>query len=68
MWLMKIKARSLKLLDVAQGIMELHSKGILVLNLKPLNILHDEHDVAVVREFNIPILLLRIPLSSFDCH
>ena len=53
-------------MDVAQGVMELHYKGILVLNLKPLNTLRDEHDVAVVGDFSIPILLLRIPLSSSD--
>ena len=53
-------------MDVEQGVMGLHSKGILVLNLKPLNILSDEHDVSVVGDFSIPILLLRIPLSSFD--
>lgn len=53
-------------MDVVQGVMELHSKGILVLNLKPFNFLLDEHDVAVIGDFGIPMLLLGIPLSSSD--
>lgn len=53
-------------MDVAQGVMELHSKGILVLNLKPFNFLLDEHDLAVIGDFGIPMLLLGIPLSSSD--
>uniref|UniRef100_A0A0D6QSU1 Protein kinase domain-containing protein n=1 Tax=Araucaria cunninghamii TaxID=56994 RepID=A0A0D6QSU1_ARACU len=52
--------------DVAQGVMELHSQGILVLNLKPCNMVLDEHDRAVVGDFGIPMLLLGIPLSNSD--
>ena len=36
--------------------MELHSHGILALNLKPCNFLLDNQDVAVVGEFGIPML------------
>ncbi|XP_057815781.1 E3 ubiquitin-protein ligase KEG isoform X2 [Cryptomeria japonica] len=52
--------------DVAQGVLELHSQGILVLNLKPFNLLLDEHDQAVLGDFGIPMLLQGIPLSSSD--
>ncbi|XP_057815776.2 E3 ubiquitin-protein ligase KEG [Cryptomeria japonica] len=52
--------------DVAQGVMELHSQGVLVLNLKPFNFLCDEQDQAVVGDFGIPMLLLGIPLSKSD--
>ncbi|XP_010241561.1 PREDICTED: uncharacterized protein LOC104586124 [Nelumbo nucifera] len=53
-------------IELAQGIMELHSKGILVLNLKPCNFLLNEHDQAVLGDFGIPFLLLGIPLPSSD--
>lgn len=52
--------------DLAQGVMELHSKGILVLNLKPCNFLLDEKDRAVLGDIGIPSLLLGIPLPSSD--
>nr|DAD44964.1 TPA_asm: hypothetical protein HUJ06_003194 [Nelumbo nucifera] len=53
-------------IELAQGILELHSKGILVLNFKPFNFLLNEHDQAVLGDFGIPFLLLGIPLSSSD--
>ncbi|KAK8656606.1 hypothetical protein V6N13_098551 [Hibiscus sabdariffa] len=51
---------------LAQGISELHSKGILVLNLKPFNFLLDETDQAVLGDIGIPYLLLGIRLPSSD--
>ncbi|KAK8641093.1 hypothetical protein V6N13_010522 [Hibiscus sabdariffa] len=53
-------------IDLARGIFELHSKGILVLNLKPYNFLLDETDQAVVGDIGIPYLLLGIRLLSSD--
>ncbi|GAV85702.1 Pkinase_Tyr domain-containing protein [Cephalotus follicularis] len=53
-------------IDVAQGILELHSKGILVLNLKPFNFLLNETDRAVLGDAGIPYLLLGVPLLSSD--
>ncbi|ERN17985.1 hypothetical protein AMTRI_Chr13g122080 [Amborella trichopoda] len=50
--------------DLAQGILELHTKGVLVLNLKPFNFLLNELDQAILGEFGIPMLLLGISLSS----
>ncbi|KAG1327128.1 E3 ubiquitin-protein ligase KEG [Cocos nucifera] len=52
--------------DLAQGIMELHTRGILILNLKPCNFLLDEHDCAVLGDFGIPSLLLGLSLPSSD--
>eukprot|EP00268_Persea_americana_P029580 TRINITY_DN2860_c0_g1_i1.p2 TRINITY_DN2860_c0_g1~~TRINITY_DN2860_c0_g1_i1.p2 ORF type:complete len:632 (-),score=109.76 TRINITY_DN2860_c0_g1_i1:843-2738(-) len=52
--------------ELAQGILELHARGILVLNLKPSNFLLDEHDQAILGDFGIPLLLLGIPLLSSD--
>ena len=51
---------------MAQGILELHSKGILVLNLKPFNFLLNEIDQAVLGDIGIPYLLLGIRLPSSD--
>ncbi|XP_059658163.1 uncharacterized protein LOC132304487 [Cornus florida] len=51
-------------IDMAQGIMKLHSKDILVLNLKPFNFLLNENDRAVLGELGIPYVLLGIPLPS----
>ncbi|BBN17803.1 hypothetical protein MPTK1_7g16990 [Marchantia polymorpha subsp. ruderalis] len=42
--------------DLVRGIMELHSCGVLALNLKPCNYLLDEQDTAVLGEFGIPLL------------
>ncbi|XP_068302783.1 protein KINASE OF THE OUTER CHLOROPLAST MEMBRANE 1-like isoform X1 [Pyrus communis] len=53
-------------IELAKGILDLHSLGILVLNLKPSNFLLDEHDQAVLGDFGIPYLLLGISLSNSD--
>ncbi|GKU87290.1 hypothetical protein SLEP1_g1714 [Rubroshorea leprosula] len=53
-------------INLARGIMDLHLKGLLVLNLKPFNFLLTETDQAVLGDFGIPFLLLGIPLSSSD--
>ncbi|XP_017982680.1 PREDICTED: E3 ubiquitin-protein ligase KEG isoform X1 [Theobroma cacao] len=52
--------------NLAQGISELHSKGILVLNLKPFNFLLNGTDQAVLGDIGIPYLLLGIRLPSSD--
>ncbi|XWS70442.1 hypothetical protein CRYUN_Cryun03dG0048600 [Craigia yunnanensis] len=52
--------------NLSQGILELHSKGILVLNLKPFNFLLTETDQAVLGDIGIPYLLLGIRLPSSD--
>lgn len=51
---------------MAQGILELHSKGILVLNLKPSNVLLDENDKAILGDFGVPYLLLGSPCPSSE--
>ncbi|KAF8400614.1 hypothetical protein HHK36_013913 [Tetracentron sinense] len=53
-------------IELAQGILELHSNGVLVLNLKPFNFLLNEHDQAILGDIGIPYLLLGIPLHSSD--
>ncbi|KAL6996623.1 Protein KINASE OF THE OUTER CHLOROPLAST MEMBRANE 1 [Sarracenia purpurea var. burkii] len=53
-------------IDLAKGIQELHSIGVLVLNLKPSNFLLNEHDHVVLGDFGIPYLLLGIPLPDSD--
>ncbi|CAL5440203.1 unnamed protein product [Camellia sinensis] len=53
-------------MDLAQGIMELHSKEILVLNLKPFNFLLNENEGVVLGDLGIPYVLLGIPLLSSD--
>ncbi|OMO61666.1 hypothetical protein CCACVL1_23343 [Corchorus capsularis] len=53
-------------INLAQAVLELHSKGILVLNLKPFNFLLDETDQAVLGDIGIPYLLLGIRLPSSD--
>ncbi|XP_043724902.1 uncharacterized protein LOC122671629 [Telopea speciosissima] len=53
-------------IDLAQGVLELHSKGTLVLNLKPFNFLLNENNKAILGDFGIPYLLLGIPLPSSD--
>ena len=56
-------------IEFAQGILRLHSKGILVLNLKPSNILLNESDQAILGDFGVPYLLLGclFPSSDMDC-
>ncbi|XP_071697829.1 protein KINASE OF THE OUTER CHLOROPLAST MEMBRANE 1 [Rutidosis leptorrhynchoides] len=53
-------------IDLARGIMELHLKEILLLNLKPFNILLTENDKVVLGDFGIPFVLLGVPLPSSD--
>ncbi|XP_023735257.1 E3 ubiquitin-protein ligase KEG [Lactuca sativa] len=49
-------------IDLAHGIMELHSKEILILNLKPNNILLNEEQKAILGDLGIPYVLLGVPL------
>lgn len=51
---------------LAQAILELHSKELLVLNLKPHNFLLDQNNEAILGDLGIPYLLLQIPLPSSD--
>ncbi|KAJ9535238.1 hypothetical protein OSB04_un001674 [Centaurea solstitialis] len=53
-------------IDLAQGIMELHSKESLILNLKPFNILLNGDDKAILGDLGIPYVLLGVPLPSSD--
>ncbi|KAI3970233.1 hypothetical protein MKX01_023880 [Papaver californicum] len=53
-------------IELAQGIRELHLKGILVLNLKPCNFLLNENDQVFLGDMGIPSLLLGIPLPTPD--
>lgn len=46
--------------------MEMHSKEILVLNLKPFNILINEDNKAILGDLGIPYILLGVPLPSSD--
>ncbi|KDP33580.1 hypothetical protein JCGZ_07151 [Jatropha curcas] len=69
----RLKGGKLSLADVlrygiqlAQGILELHAKELLVLSLKPSNFLLNENDHAVLGDVGIPYLLLGIPLPSSD--
>ncbi|KAK6162069.1 hypothetical protein DH2020_001910 [Rehmannia glutinosa] len=52
--------------DLAQGIMDLHAKEILILNLKPFNFLLNSNDQAIVGDIGIPYVLLGISLPSTD--
>ncbi|KZV47630.1 hypothetical protein F511_14416 [Dorcoceras hygrometricum] len=52
--------------DLAQGVMDLHTKGIIILNLKPCNFLLNGNDQAIVGDVGIPYALLRISLPSTD--
>ncbi|OMO54369.1 hypothetical protein CCACVL1_27847 [Corchorus capsularis] len=53
-------------IQLAKGIRQLHSIGLLVLNLKPSNFLLNDHDQLVLGDFGIPYLLLGIQLSDSD--
>ncbi|OWM86730.1 E3 ubiquitin-protein ligase KEG isoform X2 [Punica granatum] len=53
-------------LSLAEGISELHSKGVLILNLKPCNFLLDENDQAFLGDIGIPFLLLGVLSPSSD--
>ncbi|CAI9113970.1 OLC1v1037534C1 [Oldenlandia corymbosa var. corymbosa] len=48
-------------IELVKGIQELHSIGLLVLNLKPTNFLLNDQGKAVIGDFGIPYLLLGIP-------
>ncbi|KAK4388650.1 E3 ubiquitin-protein ligase KEG [Sesamum angolense] len=52
--------------DLAQGIMDLHAKEILILNLKPFNFLLNANDQAIVGDIGIPYALLGISLPRTD--
>lgn len=51
-------------IELAKGIQELHSKGVLVLNLKPSNFLLDEQEQVILGDFGIPYMLLGISFSD----
>ncbi|XP_054798963.1 E3 ubiquitin-protein ligase KEG isoform X2 [Prosopis cineraria] len=53
-------------INLAKGILELHSKGILILNLKPFNVLLDNNDQAILGDFGIPSLLLGLSFPNSD--
>ncbi|EEF46948.1 E3 ubiquitin-protein ligase KEG isoform X2 [Ricinus communis] len=53
-------------IELAQGVLELHAKDLLVLNLKSSNFLLNENDQAILGDVGIPYLLLGIPLRSSD--
>ncbi|KAJ8755123.1 hypothetical protein K2173_018921 [Erythroxylum novogranatense] len=53
-------------INLAKGLLQLHSIGLLVLNLKPSNFLVNDHDQLVLGDFGIPYLLLGIPLLNSD--
>ncbi|KAI7753785.1 hypothetical protein M8C21_022221, partial [Ambrosia artemisiifolia] len=53
-------------IDLVQAIMELHSKEILILNLKPYNILINGDNKAILGDLGIPFALLGVPLPSSD--
>lgn len=52
--------------DLARGVLDLHTRGIFVLNLKPCNFLLDDHDHAVLGDFGIPSLLFGLSLPNPD--
>src|SRR6266508_1555185 len=52
--------------DMACGVLDLHTRGILILNLKPCNFLIDERDRAVLGDFGIPSLLFGLSLPNPD--
>ncbi|KAG2319521.1 hypothetical protein Bca52824_012734 [Brassica carinata] len=52
--------------DLVTGILELHAKGFLILNLKPSNFLLSDNDKAILGDIGVPYLLHSIPLPSSD--
>ncbi|KAJ4758077.1 Protein kinase superfamily protein [Rhynchospora pubera] len=69
----RLKAGKLSLSDVlrygaylAQGVHDLHDRGILVLNLKPCNILLTESDHAILGDVGFPSLLINLSLPNPD--
>ncbi|KAJ0091536.1 hypothetical protein Patl1_12482 [Pistacia atlantica] len=66
-WQFSVRANFYRyIINLAQGILELHSKEILLLNLKPFNFLLDEYNQAMLGDVGIPFILLGIPLPSSD--
>ncbi|XP_040866905.1 uncharacterized protein [Glycine max] len=53
-------------INLAQGVQELHSKGIFILNLKPFNVLLNGNDQAILGDVGIPSLLLGSSFISSD--
>ncbi|CAF2241574.1 unnamed protein product [Brassica napus] len=53
-------------IDLVTGILELHAKGFLILNLKPSNFLLLDNDKAILGDVGVPYLLHSIPLPSSD--
>ncbi|KAK7260900.1 hypothetical protein RIF29_27199 [Crotalaria pallida] len=53
-------------INLAQGILELHSKGILILNLKPFNVLLNDNDQAILGDVGIPKFLSGSSFLSSD--
>ncbi|KAL3699007.1 hypothetical protein R1sor_017029 [Riccia sorocarpa] len=52
--------------DLVRGIMELHSCGVLALNLKPCNYLLDDNDTAILGEFGIPLLFFESSVTKSE--
>lgn len=52
--------------ELARGLLELHSNEILLLSLKPSNLLLDDHDHVFLGDFGIPNLLHGVPLVDPD--
>ncbi|CAJ1972073.1 unnamed protein product [Sphenostylis stenocarpa] len=53
-------------INLAQGVLELHSLGILILNIKPFNVILNENDQAILGDVGIPSLLLDSSFLSTD--
>ncbi|MFS7980549.1 putative protein kinase TKL-Pl-1 family [Helianthus anomalus] len=69
----KLKGGKLALPDVlrygvglAKGIHEVHMLDTLVLNIKPTNLLLDDHDHVILGDFGVPFLLLGAQLPDPD--
>ncbi|CAH8305952.1 unnamed protein product [Eruca vesicaria subsp. sativa] len=52
--------------DLVKGILELHAKGFLIINLKPSNFLLSDNDKAILGDVGVPYLLHSIPLTSSE--